>query len=69
MFYIDGSSSGKGSIIGLSLTTTLYTNYKFAQQVELATLIDLLSHVLEPGNLVSDTVSLLTYFQEFSLLL
>lgn len=39
MFYIDGSASGKGDIIGPSLTTTVCTNYKSAQQMEPATLI------------------------------
>lgn len=38
MFFIEGSSSGKGGITGPSLTTTMSTTYKSGQQVELATL-------------------------------
>lgn len=45
VFYIDGSFLGKCKIFGQSLTTTVCTNYNPAQQIELATLINLLLHV------------------------
>lgn len=46
-------SSIKNGIIGKSLTTSVHNNYNFVQQVNLATLINLLSLISEPCNIES----------------
>lgn len=54
VYYIDISSSGGARIFGPSLATTVYTDYNFAQQVELTIWLFTLPSV-RPTNLVNDT--------------
>jgi hypothetical protein len=56
VYYIDGSSSGKGGIHGPDLHETTQTNYSSVQQIELAVLIYLLQKITnKPLNIVSDS--------------
>jgi hypothetical protein len=63
VYYIDGSSSGKGGIHGLDLHKTTQTNYSSAQQVELVVLIYLLQKITDkPLNIVSDSAYVVVLF-------
>jgi hypothetical protein len=63
VYYIDGSSSGKGGIDGPDLHETIQTTYSSAQQVELAVLIYLLQKITDkPLNIVSDSAFVVGLF-------
>lgn len=55
VFYVNGSSSGNSGITSPTLTTTVSTNCKFAQQLEIAMMIHLFSHVWGSCNVASDS--------------
>jgi hypothetical protein len=62
VYYVDGSSSGKGGIHGPDLYETIQTNYS-VQQVELAVLIYLLQKISDkPLNIVSDSAYVIGLF-------
>jgi hypothetical protein len=63
VYYINGSSSGKGGIHGPDLHETIQTNYSSAQQAELAVLIYLLQKITDkPLNIVSDSAYVVGLF-------
>jgi hypothetical protein len=62
VYYIDGSSSGKGGIHGPDLHETIETNYSSAQQVELAVLIYLLLKITDKPLNVSDSAYVVGVF-------
>jgi hypothetical protein len=68
VYYIDGSSSGKGGIHGPDLHATVQINYSSAQQVELTVLIYLLQKITnKPLNIVSDSAEVVGLFPAIKL--
>jgi hypothetical protein len=63
VYYIDGSSSGKGGIDGPDLQKNTQTTYSSAQQVELAVLIYLFQKITaKPLNIFSDSAYVVGLF-------
>jgi hypothetical protein len=63
VYYIDGSSPGKGGINGPDLHDTIQNTYISAQQVELAVLIYVLQKITDkPLNIVSDSAYVVGLF-------